>query len=209
MKAQRCLGVLLAFGFLLTAPFARGQDEKKKAPPPPNYYPLQVGNEWNFRVTVGGNSVNAISRIAKIETIDGKPLARLEASLNGNIVATEHLRVTPEGVFRYRNNGQEIVPPICLLKFPAKSNSKWDGNIKVGAEQGKYFCEAKEANVEVPAGKFKALHVAIRLETKGQTVTTAYWFVPNVGFVRQTVDAGGMSILMELEKYTPGKSDKK
>lgn len=183
----------------------KDKKEDKAGKPAVDYYPLAVGNEWKYRVEVGGNSAQAVSKIAKIETIDGVAMARLEATVNGNIVATEHLRATDKGVYRHRNNGQEITPPIMLLKYPAKAGDKWEGDITVGKEKGKYSCESKEENIEVTAGKYKAVKVTIRLESKGQNVTTAYWFVKDVGFVRQTVEAGDLNINMELEKFEPGK----
>jgi hypothetical protein len=201
--------VCLMFGvlFLLATAFADGQDKAGK--PVPSYYPLQVGNQWTFKVTVGDETRTAVSRIAKIETIDKLPLARLEASVNGNVVATEHLLQTEKGIFRYRNNDKEISPPIILLDYASRKPdgtwAGWGGDIKVGNDKGKYSCEAKEESVEVPLGKYRAVRVAIRLESKGQSVTTTYWFAKDVGIVRQTVDAAGLSILMELEKIEPAK----
>ncbi len=197
---------IYGIAFLMASSFAAAQpakkDEKKdNAAEQANYYPLQVGNKWEYRVDVAGTSAQAVSRIAKIETIDGAPLARLEAKVNDKDVATEHLRVTDKGVFRYRNNNQEINPPVCLLRYPAKSGDKWDGDITVGKEKGNYSCETKDDNVEVPAGKFKTLKVTVTLQAKGQNVTTSYWFAKDVGFVKQTVEAGDLNINMELEKF--------
>jgi hypothetical protein len=186
---------------LAAAKPAKKDDKRDNAAEQGNYYPLQVGNKWEYRVEVGGNSAKAVSSITKIETIDGIPLARLEATVNGNTVANEHLRATDKGVFRYRNNGLEINPPICLLKYPVKAADKWEGDITVGKEKGKYFCETKEENVEVTAGKFKTLKVTVTLQSKGQSVTTSYWFAKDVGFVKQTVEAGDLNITMELEKF--------
>ncbi len=182
-----------------------GKDKKE-----PSYYPLQVGNQWTFKVSVGDNAATALSRIAKVENIDGVEMARLEAVVNGNIVATEHLRETEQGVFRYRNNGAEISPPIKLLQYPVtikpKEPMKWTGKITVGADKGSYTCEATEDTVEVPHGKHKAIKVTIKLEQgKNPPVNTTYWFVKDLGFVKQTVDAAGLSILMELEKLERGK----
>jgi hypothetical protein len=199
MRRSLALGVcLLLSATLSSATERRYGDKGTKAP---NYYPLQVGNTWHFKVTVMGQTITAISRIAKIETIDNVALARLEASIMDNIVASEHLRVTEEGVFRYRSNGQEFSPPLCFLKYPVKPGAKWEGEYKVGNETTKYLAETQEETVEVPAGKFKAIKVTMRLESMGQVVHTSYWFVPDVGFVKQTVDAKGPNIVMELEKY--------
>ena len=152
MKWHLRLLPIYSIALLLAASFAVAQPDKKAEPQ--NYYPLQVGNKWEYRVEVAGNSAKAVSSITKMETLEGKePLARLEAKVNDNVVATEHLRATADGVFRHRNNNQEINPPICLLKYPAKAGDKWSGDITVGKEKGKYDCETKEENVEVPAGK--------------------------------------------------------
>ena len=208
MRWRTRLTALLGILFLLAATLADAQDAKQdpKAPPfEPNYYPLQVGNQWTFRVTVGDSSTIATSRIAKIETMDDVPMARLEASVNGNVVATEHLAQNKDGVFRYRNNALEITPPICLLKYPVVPGAKWDGDITVGKDKGKYSCETKEEAVEVTAGKYQAMRVTIKLESKGQNVTTTYWFVKDIGFVKQTVGAGDLNITMELEKFEKAK----
>jgi hypothetical protein len=217
MKWHLWLPSIVGLLFLLAGVLSNAQEAKKekdaKKVKAPNYYPLQVGNQWDFRVEVMGNSASAVSKIAKIEKIDDVLLARLEATVNGKIVATEHLRQTDQGIFRHRNNGQEISPPICLLKYPVKPGDKWDGDITVGTEKGKYFCEAAEEQVGVPAGKFKATRVKIRLETEQNgvknTVNTTYWFVLDIGFVRQTVDAGNLNIVMELEKFEPANDKKK
>ena len=71
------------------------------------------------------------------------------------------------------------------------------------------ICEATEEAIEVAAGKFKTMRVSVRLESGGKTFNTSYWFVKNVGFVRQTVDAGNLSIVMELEKFEPAKVKEK
>jgi hypothetical protein len=200
MKSHRQI-LSLAGVFFLVGALTSGQDKKT-----PSYYPLQVGNQWTFHLDANGNTARAVSRIAKIETIDEIPLALLEASVNGKVVASEHLRQTSEGIFRYRNNRAEITPPVCLLKYPAKSGDKWGGDLKVGDDKGKYNAEAFEENIEVKAGKFKAMRVTLKVESPREgVVTTSYWWVPNVGFVRQTVNTARLNVVMELEKFQPAK----
>src|SRR5688572_21641812 len=132
--------VLLLGLLILAAPPSSAEEPKNKNDPKPakagNYYPLQAGNEWHFKVTVGDKTSTAFTRITKIEKFDDVPLARLEAMVNDKVVGVEHLRQTDEGIFRYRNNDQEITPPICLLKYPTKSGAKWNGPITVGKETG-------------------------------------------------------------------------
>jgi hypothetical protein len=173
----------------------------KKEAAVPDYFPLQVGNRWVYKVDANGNVVTLISRIARIEMIDKQPLARLEAEVNGKVAATEHLQQTPMGVLRYRTNDFVPTPPFMLLKSPVKAGDKWAGSFKVGAVETKYASEAQEETVDVPAGKFKTIRVAIRLEENGKTVQMTYWFAQDVGFVKQTVEAEGLNILIQLEKF--------
>jgi hypothetical protein len=176
--------------------------DKDKEQPTPNYYPLDMDNTWTFKITVNGNSQTMVSRITKVEAGG----ATLEASLNGVKAATELLRQSKEGVVRIRNMDQDINPPLTLLKYPIKKDDKWEGDLTVGAEKGKYSCETKEEKVTVAAGEYMALRVKIKLESMGNTVNTTYWFAPDVGIVKQTVDAGPLNMVMELQKFEKGKA---
>jgi hypothetical protein len=205
------LGVL----FLLAGANETRPGQKDDATP--TYFPLQAGNLWRFRIEEGGRVAVATTTIARIETIDGVQLARLEASSDGKVRAVEHLRQTEQGVFRYREDEKAISPPVCLLQYPVKAGAKWNGEITVntpqGKKTGKYFCETKDEAVTVPAGKFQAIRVVFRHESVHdglkRVITTTYWFVNDVGIVRQTVEAGDLKINMELEKFDRAKEKNK
>lgn len=201
MRALPIFGVVFLLAASLAGAKPAGSKDSKDKAEQANYYPLQVGNKWEYRVDVAGTTAKAISTIVKTEAIDGVELARLEATVNNAVVATEHLKASDKGVFRYRNNGKDIVPPICLLKYPVRPGDRWDGDITVGTEKGKYYCETREEPVEVPAGKFKAIKVTLTVDAKMQKVSTSYWFVSDIGFVKQIVEAGDLHIAMELDKY--------
>jgi hypothetical protein len=175
----------------------------------PTYFPLDVGNEWHFKATLGNNSSTVISRIANIERVGDLSLNRLEASTNGKVILNEHLSQTKEGIFRHRSNGEEISPPICLLKYPVKSGSRWRGEFTAGTDAGKYAAEATEEEVGVPAGKFKAVKVVLTAEIKSVNINTSYWFVKDLGIVKETVLVGELHTLLELEKSSLAKKENK
>ncbi len=202
------LPTLSLFFLLATALVSAGKPANEKKDPPPNYYPLEVGNEWQFNITVGEKTTKMDSRIAKIENIDGVALARLECGVNNQVSATEHLRQTEKGVFRHRYNGAECDPPVCLLQYPVKASARWEGKLTVGKEKAKYSCETKDETVEVGAGKFKCVRVDLRLDSMGQIVNTSYWFVKDVGMVKQTIDVDNLSILLELQSFQLKKENK-
>jgi hypothetical protein len=197
MRSLIVLGVCFIFAATLVgAPESKKEKPKGKTP---NYYPLEEGNEWKFRITVNDNVDTITTRIAKVENINGEKLSRLEPS-KGEI--TEHLSQTEKGVFRNRLNGVEVSPALMLLPYPVKVGAKWAGEITVQKKKLEYtgVIEAEEM-VDVPAGKFKTLRVVLKLEENGTEVITTYWFAKDVGFVKQRVEVGGNDILLELEKH--------
>jgi hypothetical protein len=173
----------------------------------PNYYPLKPGTKWTYLVDSGnGRTVAVTNQIAKTETIDGKSMARLEASVNGGVVATEHLTSTAEGVFRCRYNGVEVSPPLCILKYPFKADATWEADATIGAQNLKVkLVSAKLADVTTPAGKYKAAPVETETSVNGTKIKAKLWFAPDVGIVKQDTEIGEQKIKMELIKFEPVK----
>lgn len=175
-------------------------------PTAPDYYPLKPGTKWHYRVTVGGRTGAVACRIAKVETIDGQPLARLETVVGEKSVASEHLRTDAKGIYRHRANGLEPVPPIQLLRYPVKDGDRWESEFSVGEEKGKLAVVViGKEEVEVPAGKYKAVKVEVNTDSGGQKISTTYWFADGVGIVKQRSDLGGRETVLDLEKYEPAK----
>jgi hypothetical protein len=176
--------------------------ENQRNPDKFNYYPVDVGNTWHYRVTAKGNITNVSTRISKHETINGEALARLDTL---NVLFTEHLAQTEKGVFRHRLNGSQVSPPFHLLLYPPNVGAKWQGEFTSELEKGKFGYSGeiqKEEIVEVPAGRFKALRVSIKVDQNGRPMGQfTYWFAKDVGFVKQSLNILDATILMELEKF--------
>lgn len=171
----------------------------------PDYYPLKVGTKWTYRVQAGGQQGQVTTHIAKIEKIDDQALARHETQAQGNLSATEHLSSTAKGIYRHRLNGVEVVPPVCVLRYPVKPGDTWTSEAKIGELPIKMSSRVGEEEVTVPLGKYKAVTLQVEGDFGGTKIHTTYWFVANIGFVKQTADIGNMQITLELEKFEPGK----
>lgn len=172
-----------------------------------NYYPLDVGNAWHFRLNINGNNVPSSVRISKHENINGVLLARLD-SLNGPI--TEHLTQTDKGIFRHRINGAAVTPAFQLMPYPPVVGAKWSNEFTTDLEPGRHRYTGEiqqEEVVTVPAGKFKTLRVHLRINQLGNPVDTTYWFANGIGFVKQQVSVGGLDMMMELDRFE-GKNGK-
>jgi hypothetical protein len=178
-----------------------------------DYYPLKVGNKWTFEVDAGaGQKVVMTSVIAAEENSDGKPLARLEVYINGQKAgATEHLMTNKDGVFRVKFNNVEFTPPLCMLKYPLKAGQSWEIKTSARGQQLDVSCrQGAEEDVQVPAGKYHAVPCTIQVtqptpQGVPMKIVTTYWFVENVGFVKQKIEINDKVILQELTKYEPAK----
>jgi hypothetical protein len=166
---------------------------------------LSPGTKWSYEVNQDGKKIKVDSQIVKVEKIDGKSLAVLEKTVNGNVSGTEHLATTEKGVFRHRVDGIELSPPVCILKYPLKKDDTWETESTIANEplkvKGKVF---DTEDVTVPAGKYKAYRVEIETSVAGMNATITFWFAPDVGIVKQTADSTGKNTV-ELAKFEAGK----
>jgi hypothetical protein len=195
------------FIVLVTALPGLSQDAPKKDKKLPDYYPLKVGTKWTYEIDGGnGQKIQVTKQITKVETIDGKSLARMETVVNGMVASTEHLESTEKGVFRHRLNGMEVTPPVCVIKYPYKDGETWAVEPEVGPQQLKLsFKSGKEEEISVAAGKYKAVSVNVDSEVNGVKIKSTAWHAPDVGLVKQFTEFGGKNLTMELIKFEAAK----
>ena len=207
MKAITCVLVALLTTLPGLAQEAAQKTQTQTQDKTPDYYPLKVGTKWHYQLDIGkGQKFTVVYQIAKVEDYKGKPLAVMEESVNGEVQATEHVGVEPGGVFKYRTKGVEVSPPVCLLKYPVKEGLSWETETKIGGQQ--HTVSGREGGMEeiqVPAGKYRAISTKIDSTVDGKKISTTYWFAPDVGVVKQSMSIPGQTFSMELVKFEPGK----
>jgi hypothetical protein len=197
--------VLLA---ILFVPGVRlpGQEKEKDALPAElssPYYPLKIGTQWQYQV--GPTSITM--RVAKHEKVGDALCALVESSVDGKVVATEHISAGPNGVFRHSFNGAKSSEPLCILKLPVKKDQTWKFDAKIATETVKGAFKSGEEDVKVPAGTYKKAVTSFTTECElnGNKAEFKYWFAPDVGVVRQTMTIGGREIESKLTKFEAGK----
>ncbi len=192
---------LLLCGVALAAETAPATTKTATEP----YYPLAVGNQWDYAVHANGNDTEISNRVAKKEVIDGETLYRIDTSAGGQVSASEHLRHAQAGLYRDRFNGLEFSPPIILLKNPPTPGETWETDTKVGDQDFKVKCVIGDfEEVRVPAGKFKALTLNVSTTVGPDTYVSDYWFAPGTGIVQQNLDLAGTKAVLRLKKFSPG-----
>jgi hypothetical protein len=179
--------------------------EKGDAAKTPNYYPLEEGNAWYYKLTIEGKEEKITAKITRAEFFNGKFAMRLEVPSLG---ITEHLLQTGHGVYRFRYNDVAISPPFQLLPYPAKVGAKWKGEFSAVTGKTRFPPKStfegeiqSEEDVVVPAGKYKALKVAITITSNAQESASTFWFAKDVGIVKQSVRIGKTVGTSELEKF--------
>jgi hypothetical protein len=203
MKWLRC-AVLL--GLMLSVSGALAADQDKKADPTAaitssDWYPLAVGNEWNYT-----GAMKFTMRVAKHEKVGDVMCARLEMIVDNQVKSFEHLGVTSDGIYRYTHSGRKTEPPVRILKLPPKAGETWDVNTKVGADMIKGAFKLSEEEAKVPAGSYKAMVVtADDLDANGTRISFKSYYAKDVGMVKQDLEVSGQKALIELEKFTSAK----
>jgi hypothetical protein len=151
------------------------------------YYPLKVGAKWHYRLE-SNSRFKLTVRVADVERVDGEAVvARLQEVVDGVITRTEDVSSTATGIFRHHSNGLDLSPPLCLLTFPARVGQSWHSDVRFNEYKGTAACRiAGTEEVEVPAGKFKAIvvHRDNQLDV-GPTYRYVEWFAPGIGPVKR------------------------
>ncbi len=209
---RKVIGTMLVALAIVSAGAPRpavGQATKEKGSAPPtekaaDYYPLAVGTKWHYEIETGnGQKVPLVYQIEKLERIEGRELARLEVIARGQKSPyTEHLHSDTAGVYRDRMHNLDLSPPLRLIKYPVKAGEHWNSEITVGGRKMKVEgTEGPAEEVQVPAGKYRAIPCSIVISDGKEQSTNVFWFAPGVGIVKQKTNLGIRDVIMELTKF--------
>src|SRR5689334_4129401 len=141
-----------------------------------DYFPLKPGMTWVFENADGKTETKSVQGSKKI----GDREYRL---IRNALVGTPPerdiaVRGSAEGVIFFDEHDQVDV---CWLKLPATPGLEWAHRSSAGHVKAKL---AAEEEVEVPAGKYRALKVVADLDVQGARGTMTTWYAKGVGEVR-------------------------
>ncbi len=169
----------------------------------PVYFPIQVGAKTVMETTVDGpfgktpGAIETVQTVTKVEGKDGTYRVTVERESKAKNFVTMY-EVSAKGVFRVAIDGSALAEPVPLLKLPARPGDTWKtatGTATVG----------KEEEIEVPAGKFKAVPVTTERELAGRTLKTTTWLAPDVGVIKRVSTVNDINTVNVLKSFTPGK----
>jgi hypothetical protein len=198
--------VSLLIGLVLPVSFAESAPRPKDADKPLLYLPTTVGDQRVLEVGSKGKSGEAIEWVKRVEKKGDMVVVYFGREEDGP--ALYAYGASPDGVFRISNGSFVYDPPYRLLKLPAKEGEKWESVSPAMGGAPKYvfkFTSGTEEEVEVPAGKFKAIRVEADEETNGLVTRTTYWFAVGLGAIKIRTQYKDVERVQVLKAFTPGK----
>jgi hypothetical protein len=162
------------------------------------YLPATVGDKRVLELSQNGKASELTEWVTAVETKGGMTVVSFTLQEGGPPLYQSG--ASADGVFGVSYEGEVYDRPLRVLKLPPKEGEAWE--VEPPATPGRparkfKYTTGKEEEVEVPAGKFKA----VRVEAEG----TTYWHAPGVGMVKSlTPDKRGDRVQV-LKSFTPGK----
>ena len=159
-----------------------------------DYFPLETGTSWTY-LTHGGRDY--VKRVVGRETVNATSCAVVQ---HGDL-EKHWISAGEDGVRVHRSKGVTFDAPLLLFKFPLKAGDAWTGEARAGEGPIAYaFATAGEEDVEVPAGRFRAVRVDWSMGTSsGKT-----WLARGIGSVKESYAGGAGLDLVRMSR--PGEA---
>ena len=174
-NASLALISFLLGGAVWAAPGAKDLPQKA-------YYPTKVGTKRVYDQTGGGRYVEVIT---EVKTKDGQTQVTVCEETDGQLEPSDVVAVSEKGLTSLFSGSDKFDPPVTFLKLDAKPGDGWDVDSAAGGLKlkGRFTLKGEE-EVEVPAGKFKALRVESDMMVNGRPFKATAWYVREVGMVK-------------------------
>jgi len=162
----------------------------------PELFPLALGKRWTYHIK--GQENPLVIMVSAVEKIGEFRCFKLEGWQRGALVATEHLSVRPDGIFRMRYDSADLDPPLPICKFPPAEGQSWKLDYKIGEKKASISFETEMEEITVPAGKFKAVVIRSTVPEGNGPLKNSCWYAPKIGMVRQVIESEEGKVTLEL-----------
>jgi hypothetical protein len=185
----------------LAAPAPKGKDVL--------YHPTKVGDKRVYVMTTGKEVTDITDEVTRVDVKGGRLHVSVSQKQDDGTLGVTVTEVSAAGVVRLTGVKRALSPPMPLLRLPAKAGNSWtwDPDTPDGGKPlvTTYTVVKEQEEVEVPAGKFKAIRVDAEWTLDGTEVKTTQWYAPDVGLVKRVYRAGVTTQTQLLKSFTPGK----
>lgn len=167
-----------------------------------SYYPLRVGNIWEY--TAGPMTISA--KVEGYEKVGESYCAKVVTYNNGQQVNYECLTVREDGVYRCAFQGNAVTPALKVIALPAKNGDTWKIDSEVLGQKitgTNKLTDVKD--LKVGENTYQAISVSTDdMKVSGVDMGQTMYFAKDVGLVKQELLMGGQKIEIQLTKFTSG-----
>lgn len=183
-----------------------------------DFFPMKKGMVWVYTTLSKGGRVLYESKVRVVDEIEDSKEVHSGAKKSFTIKSESPLETL---TLKYKRQGNwtllleeehskdkylnlKYEPPFkYVCQDMARGMSwTWHGRAAIGGTKTETMKVIGWEDVEVPAGKFRAIKVAIFSDTGGVIKTRYNWFAAGKGLVKQTREFGWDIARMELVKFT-------
>jgi hypothetical protein len=196
------LAVLALSAAAAAAPGAKGK-------PGPVYFATQVGDTWVYQLRGPAGTSEMTEAVTAADPKDGAVVVTVSRTYQGETIEYMRVAVTDLGLRRLSVGGRDLPADRWLVKAPVKAGDTWTvelDNPPPGRPPVKMtFTVRGEEEVEVPAGKFKAVRVDAALDEARASAPVSSWYAPGVGLVKSVSKVGKDDRVQVLKSFAAGK----
>lgn len=185
---SRLVVILPILGLLLA--LAPAAPVPRVSKPTESYFPTKVGTKRVYWVELSKKEV--VELVEDAEVKDGEIIVTIRRSPETSALPKqEKLSVSAKGIVRLEESSEPFRPPVWLLKLPHEPGAKWDN---LHGHNKSLYTVGEIEEVEVPAGKFKAIPVTRHWSMLNTPVQTTDWYAPGVGLVKRVLRGGDREV---------------
>lgn len=203
MLRRDSLAFVFVLAFSLGVAISQGKPDSSQS-----FLPAKVGDTLVYEEAYSNGNADAKRLITRTvvmadKTTTGMTVAIKERS-DGSV---EFYQQSSSGVYLACRDIQPFDPPACVLRLPLKKGDTWEINDPKVFPVPIKFATGEEEEVEVPAGKFKAVRVEKKIVfPDAKTVRVTDWVVPGYGVVKARARlADGTEMVIVLKSFTHAK----
>jgi hypothetical protein len=165
------------------------------------YAPTCVGDRQVYEQRGPNGTTEGAHVVAKVEEKDGA--LRVTIQRDGETSVWTDMVVSEKGVVWHTLRGFKLDYPVPAVKLPLKPGESWEYEPKSGHFKRTYTV-GREEEVDVPAGKFRAIRVEEEFTRGDERQRHTFWHAPRVGIVKAVIRTETAEWTQVLTSFTPG-----
>jgi hypothetical protein len=172
------------------------------------YFPITVGDTAVYSEVINDKKLRDVAKIvSKVERKGLSYVLSIENSIRDGFGTHEMDMVVSDGSLEIKWPSEAVAHAIgTILNFAAKSEEPWKTEYFAGGQKAVIqFTQKGTEEVEVTAGKYRALRVDSEVKGISPSVTITEWYAPSVGLVKSVSKFGELESCVVLKSFKPGK----